>query len=238
VIYSALRSPLLRLLRAPTGAPDAPAGSHDSVRIHRASPRFLTYRLVGFWLVAAFIALMLMIGGVVTVVEQELGPLLLVVGIALVAAFVFALSYIALRVDYDLRYYVITDRSLRVREGAWRVTEKTISYANVQNLHVQQGPLQRAFNISNLRVETAGGGASSAKGEGMTNNHLVQVAGIENAAEMRDRILEHLRRFGHGSGLGDDDDERRDALAAPGVLDALREVRASAAALRAAAEPA
>ena len=48
--------------------------------------------------------------------------------VALVALPLLLVVWFLLRVDYDLRYYVVTDRSLRVREGAWNVREMTITY--------------------------------------------------------------------------------------------------------------
>ena len=46
-----------------------------------------------------------------------------------VAAPPLGLAYFLIHLDYDLRYYVVTDRSARVREGAWTVHELTLSYA-------------------------------------------------------------------------------------------------------------
>ena len=45
------------------------------------------------------------------------------------------------RVDFELRHYLVGDRSLRVAQGAWTREEVTLSYANVQNIEVNQGPL-------------------------------------------------------------------------------------------------
>jgi len=50
MIYAASRSLLLCLMKVPTAPPEAPAGSHASVEIFRASPRFLGYRLTLFWM--------------------------------------------------------------------------------------------------------------------------------------------------------------------------------------------
>ena len=43
--------------------------------------------------------------------------------------------------------------------------ETTISFENVQNVEVRQGPLQRYFGIADVVVQTAGGGARHSKGE-------------------------------------------------------------------------
>jgi hypothetical protein len=139
---------------------------------------------------------------------------------------------------------VVTDRSLRVREGAWVFKEMTLTYANVQNVQILQGPLQRMFGIQDLRVDTAGGGGGM-KHEGHgAMGHSVTLAGLENAREVRDLILSYVKLAGGGSGLGDLDDRETHARApssatssasAP-VVEALRALRGSAQALRLSAE--
>ena len=147
--------------------------------------------------------------------------------------------YFAVRIDYDMRYYIVTDRSVRVREGAFIVKEKTLSYANIQNIKVVQGPLMRFFGISHLQVDTAGGegGGDEQKKHG-DNLHQVRLAGIENAPEVRDLIQGHLRRWGAGAGLGDPDDADRRraaqvaATTSTALRDALRELKQATGALR------
>jgi len=207
-MYTPLRDALLRLLRAPTEPPDAPAGSHASVEVHRASPRYLTYRLVFLGVLAAVAALGLVVAVLASTLAGSLPGLLVVLLLFVPVAALLAIAYFAVRVDYELRYYIVTDRSLRVREGAIIVREMTVTHANVQNIRVVQGPLLRAFRIWNLEVDTAGGSSGGAEGEGR-GSHRLRMAGIEDAHAVRDRILEHLRRRGHGTGLGDPDEDER-----------------------------
>ena len=43
-----------------------------------------------------------------------------------------------------------------------KVREMTVTFANIQNAPVNQGPIQRALGIADLQVETAGGGVAHA----------------------------------------------------------------------------
>ncbi len=246
-MYAAARGALLRLLKAPQEAPEPPAGSHASVRVFRASPRFLTYRLLGVSILCAFLLAVWIAAGIAFAAGGK--PLLLLFLIPLGALFglIAAAVYVGVRIDYELRYYIVTDRSIRIREGAFVLQEKTLTHANVQNLNVVQGPLQRLFGIKSLAVDTAGGGGgrTDAHGHKLSNPHRFELAGIENALEVRDLVLDHLRHRARDSGLGDPDDPggRRPRAAgmetlapAPAVLAALRAVRDEAAALRRAAE--
>jgi uncharacterized membrane protein YdbT with pleckstrin-like domain len=235
-MYTPLKRAMLAVFRAPGEAPEPPSGAHDSVRVLRASPRFLTYRMlpVGCAGLALGIAFLGTLIGVL--VSGEPAALLAPAAIVVLGAPAVLLAWFCARVDWELRYYVLTDRSVRVREGAWLVEERTITFANVQNVRVEQGPLQRLLGFSNVRVDTAGGGSSTdSPKHGGASAHGVVLAGIENAAEIRDLVLEHLRRRGRGAGLGDADDERRARAPLAAHADALREVAAEAAALRRAA---
>lgn len=236
-MYAGLRSLALALLKCPAELPHPPAGDHASVRVFRASPRFLTYGLVKLALGMALAWIGLAVGFVAALVEGEAVAAILVAcafGALLAVTF---LSYFVLCIDYELRTYVVTDRSIRVREGAWTIREMTLTHANVQNLRVEQGPIMRWLGIAHLVIDTAGGGAARGKHAG-ESGHKVKLEGIENAAEVRDLVLEHLRRRGGGAGLGDlDDGPGRKGEGVPrGVVAALRDVRDAAAGLRGAAE--
>src|SRR6185436_6721220 len=124
---------------------------------------------------------------------------------AIVFAFLL-LAWFCLRIEYDLRTYVVTDRSLRVREGAWIFKEMTLTYANVQNVQVLQGPLQRLFRIEDPRVDPAGGGGMGKGERPGSSGHSLTLAGLDNARAVRDLILSFVKTQSRGSGLGDLDD--------------------------------
>ncbi len=126
--------------------------------------------------------------------------------------FLFAqapLTYAMVQLDYEMRWYIVTDRSLRIREGIVSVREMTVTFANVQNLTIQQGPIQRLLGISDLCVRTAGGGSGDKDNEqddkDADSMHVGYLRGVDDAREIRDTILTRLRR-GKGAGLGDPDD--------------------------------
>ena len=231
-MYRLLKGLALRLMKTPADAPEPPAGSHASVQVFRASPKYLTYRLLGYWIVVGllWIGWWILVG--VAVVEGDEEP---AIAAAIAAPLLLTgqfIAYFVVRIDYDMRYYIVTDRALRVREGAVIVKEMTITHANVQNMRVVQGPLLRLFGIWNLKVDTAGGGgASGPHGESNSSSHSIQMAGIENAHEVRDVILSHLRKHGGGTGLGDLDEPARRTVASPELLAILGEVRDASAAL-------
>jgi len=56
--------------------------------------------------------------------------------------------------------YVVTDNSFRLNRGVFQKSERTIPLDHVQSVDTVQGVIQRAFGVYEVRIETAGGGAS------------------------------------------------------------------------------
>ncbi|MCP3964685.1 MAG: PH domain-containing protein [bacterium] len=233
-----------RLLKVPP-EPEAPVGAPGSLRVFRAAPGFFSYRLLGWILRQAVLLLgvVALVGSRLFVEAGSIGNLRGILEGLAVAGFLsqMAFSFLMVSLDYQYRWYIVTDRSLRIREGLIRVRERTMTFSNIQNVSVRQGPLQRAFGISDLEVRTAGGGGGSGPGEqqkGLAENlHLGYFRGVDNPAEIRDTILSHLRRL-RSAGLGDPDEVEAvppevDELAGAGeLLAAGEQVLSEARALR------
>ena len=126
-------------------------------------------------------------------------------------------TYALRRLDYELRWYIVTDRSLRIRTGLVRLQESTMSFANIQQVEVKQDPIQRLLKLADVHVQSAGGGGGQqahGKGEMHDSLHTGIFHSVDNANEIRDLILERLRRF-RQAGLGDPDDLHDHAAPSP-----------------------
>jgi membrane protein YdbS with pleckstrin-like domain len=123
----------------------------------------------------------------------------------IVYLFQIPVTYAARRLDYELRWYMVTDRSLRLRSGIWKISESTMSFANIQQVVVLQGPLQRWLSLADVEVKSAGGGTVHPKNK-EDDMHTGIFHCVTNAPEIRDLILERLRQF-RASGLGDPDEK-------------------------------
>jgi membrane protein YdbS with pleckstrin-like domain len=240
---------LCRYLKVPP-EPATPAGEPGSVRTFRAARGFFYYRLLHWGLSQAGATLGLVVGFSflrfvpdVTVLRFPLATILEVFEILAVVGFVLQLPLgpLLVRMDYEMRWYIVTDRSLRIREGILRVREQTMTFRNIQNLSIQQGPIQRLFGIEDLKVRTAGGG-ESARGEHgehstLENMHEGYFRGVQDAGAIRDAILVNLKAQ-RDAGLGDPEGESTAArnCASPEDLSALLQaahcLRDEAAALR------
>jgi membrane protein YdbS with pleckstrin-like domain len=234
-VYRGVWAVLARFFKVPEEPPTLKPAAGEPVRSFRPSPSFLSYLKFWFWigLPAMDVAL-----GVIWLVLLFERPL---VALALAPLFVVAmvapdiLAYVALHLRYDTTWYVMTDRSLRIRRGIWLLRETTVTFENVQNVELRQGPLQRHFGIADLVVQTAGGGSARPE-KGQTNPHESILEGLADARPIRDAILSRVRRS-RRAGLGDEHPDERDRRSGPAWppahVEALREIRDEVAALAA-----
>jgi uncharacterized membrane protein YdbT with pleckstrin-like domain len=245
-MYKAYRQWCERLLRIPP-IPEPPPGDETSTRLFQAAPNYYKYLLVT-WVVRTAIAL-------VVLVPMEILPLIAPItqkferslrlpemfsfrAPVLILVLVFAQRLFALallRLDFEKRWYLVTNRSLRLREGVVQLREMTITFANIQNISISQGPIQRLLGIADLRVDTAGGGAQKKEKGGEENIHGVRFRGVNNADEIRELINTRLREL-KDSGLGDTDDQPHPVAFSPApnhtLAEPLREILAEATRLR------
>lgn len=201
---------LLALLRVPP-EPQPPAGLTASVRVFRASRNFYRLNLLK-WGLGQIGALIGVISYFALDLKVQYGPhfqsLFGIIELIGMAGWVVQLpfTFLLIRFDYEMRWYIVTDRSLRIRHGLIQVREMTMTFANIQQLTIHQGPLQRLLGISDLRVRTAGGGADESDGSGARpSTHLGYFRGVDHAETIRDLIVERLRKY-RDAGLGDPDD--------------------------------
>jgi len=237
------------ILRIPPD-PEAPPGDESTARVFRATPAyfrllFIKWALSNVFLIFVFFA-SFGISAIVALINLQRQPgagvAVAIIGVFLslvTLLFLFqALFRLAvMRLEYEKRWYVVTDRSLRVREGVVIVREMTVSFANIQDVAVTQGPIERILKLSNVRVTTAGGGGHAQGKQPGQNLHQAWFRGIDNAEEVRSLILQRLRAL-KDSGLGDKEEQmlHEPAPSNESVLDALRSVLTEARSLRAVVE--
>lgn len=237
---SGLERWLVGVMKVPE-APEAPDGSPDSIRVFRAGRNYY------LWSVIMWACVVLPAGAVVTSTSiplivalrraPEWGKIAAVAALALMWGAYLAAAAITLlsrRLNYALRWYIVTDRSLRIRAGIFQMSELTMTYSNVQEIRVASGPLQLLLGIADVEVQAAGGGGDDAHGSG----HIGRFSGVAHAPEIRDLIVDRLRHY-RDSGLGEaihvtTPQPASDLAAANNVLD---EARALRAALETAPEP-
>lgn len=61
------------------------------------------------------------------------------------------------RIRYERYRYIIDSANIRVREGIFWIKETIIPMERLHKIQVSQGPIDRMFGLSSVRVTTAGG---------------------------------------------------------------------------------
>jgi len=203
---------LLDVLRVPQ-EPRLPVGEPGSARVFRAGANFWRLRVVewsakqaavlfGF---ASFMAVAHWAPHAIPYL-----PLVRTVETMLLGFWLLQLpiTFAILHLDYRLRWYIVTDRAARLREGIVRLREMTFTLANVQDIRIRQGPLQRALGLADLELRTAGGSEALPGAHGRNageNLHLARFRGVANAEAIRDLVVDRMKKA-RGAGLGDPDD--------------------------------
>ena len=235
-VYRGVWAVLARFFKVPEKPPALLAIGGEAIQSFRPSPRFLDYLKLQFWILLLLIDGALAVAWLVILLRKPLVAILLGPVFLVIMVLPDIVAYVALRLRYDTTWYVMSGRSLRIRRGIWIIRETTITFENVQNIEMKQGPLQRYFGIADLTVQTAGGGGAQAS-EGQTNPHVGLIEGVADAKEIRDVIMTRVRRS-RRAGLGDESPEEkrggaRGAHWTPDHVEALRGVRDEIVALRA-----
>lgn len=237
-VYTGVWALLSEWFRVPRAAPELPTRAASDVRRLRPAEGYLRYVKFWFWLLLVPMDLVILIPWIIITTKHPIAGALLAVP-ALALAFIPDIAvYVGIHLKYDTTWYVLSDRSMRLRRGVWAIHETTITYENIQNVSLDQGPLQRYFGIANVMVHTAGGGSAGPHGGAAGGGHIGLIEGIDNAAEIRDLIMERVRAS-RSAGLGDDRMAHAASVPAgraswtPAHLQALRAIRDEARAIRA-----
>ena len=219
---------VLRLARVPA-QPHVPEGAQESVRVFNAGRNYFALRLILWGLGNAAAALGLVVAAGLSFI-LSLPPLVRTIWLAAEAGVVGVLvasipiTYFLQRLNYEMRWYIVTDRSLRIRSGVVWLQEMTMTFANIQEIHVNANPIERWLGLANVEVRSAGGGGSDEHGA-RSSGHVGTFAGVDNAEAIRDLLVERLRVY-RDSGLGEKTVEAREPLALSAAREVLQETRA------------
>jgi uncharacterized membrane protein YdbT with pleckstrin-like domain len=234
--FSPLERRIIKWLKIPS-EPEVPEGTAGSVQVFRAGENYYTWLVIVWAAGAVFsgLGLLLLTFAIGREVEREVRPVEAVVLTILALAWIVWLgvatvTFISRRINFRLRWYVVTDRSLRIRNGVFAIKELTMTYRNVQEIRVTAGLLENAMGLATVEVHAAGGGGGGSKQGGA--GHVGKLAGLANANEIRDLIIERLRQY-RDAGLGDPlpaaaaarHDDAATVAAARAVLEEVRALR-------------
>lgn len=216
----------------------APSLGDAEARAFKPDLGLVRYQKLWFWIVLTIFDGVLTIAFAAICIASPIAGVILFVPYLIVAILPDIIAYIAIHLRYDTTWYVLSSRAMRIRRGIWSIHETTITYENIQNVDVRQGPIERAFGISTLVVRTAGGGEVTDQGGAATAGaHVGLLQGIAEPKELRDQIMRKAAAS-RSAGLGDERADTalgrrtRGAVWSPTHIAVLREMRDIAVSLR------
>ncbi len=205
-IYEGVWGVLTSVFCVPRHAPDLPTIDAEQISSRKPSTRYISYLTFQLLLLLVVIAVPSVGGSIALAVAESQWFFAGTIAIVIVLLSIAVISYLAIHLRYDTTWYVFSDRSMRLRRGIWVIHESTITFENIQNVKVMQGPLQRWFGIADVVVETAGGGGSSQESGGGYGSHAGVIEGVAEASQIRDAIMNRAN-LSQTTGLGDESDE-------------------------------
>ncbi|MCJ8329022.1 MAG: PH domain-containing protein [Lentisphaeria bacterium] len=202
-MYKYLKKFYLGLLKVPDEASD-PMGNVDSLIVFRASMKYFKFSLIIMIIsrVVIFIILLVIEISIFSASKGMMVPLLFFILFLVLFTYSAVSGYVFLRLRYEMHWYKVSDRSMRIRQGIYTVREMTLTFANIQNISITKGPIQRMLGIGTLKVQTAGGGGGAtqqAKGGHLIDMHTGYFRNIDDPESVRDMLLERLKNYKDGN---------------------------------------
>lgn len=201
--YRGIWSVLSDWFCVPHQPPTLPSSDPAVVHAFKPSENYLRYLKLFFWIGCVLIDLALAACWLGIAIASPLLGVLITPLMLAVMILPDIVAYVAIHLRYDTTWYVLSDRSMRIRRGIWIIHETTITFENIQNVRLSQGPIERYFGFANLTVETAGGGSAHAEGGATNAAHHGVMTGIANAEQLRDQIMIKIQKC-RSAGLGDE----------------------------------
>lgn len=111
-----------------------------------------------------------------------------IAGILLVPFWLLGLGQWLSRKFFHTLECELTTKNLRFSKGLVFHIEKTVPLENIQDLSFYGGPVLRAFGLTLIRIETAGGG-------GKHSNNIMSMPGVNNADDFKLAILNQREKI-------------------------------------------
>ncbi len=139
---------------------------------------------------AIFFFVLLMGIGVFSLTIGSSRGQMLVKGLLLLWLIWAAFSFILVKKGYDIRGYILREKDIIHRRGVIFKSLTTIPFNRVQHCEINQGPIQRLFNLHTLQIFTAGGSNSDLSIPGLLGETAQQIKEfIIKKTELKEAIV-------------------------------------------------
>lgn len=140
----------------------------ETRKFPRHPVRYRTYRNFSATLVWS-VPVLVYIGFVIF----DFGPWAYIAGGAL--AVLLLLNFFGINIGFYRRSYALSEKDLTYKKGWIFYSTTTIPFNRIQHTEVSQGPLERRYDLSTLKVYTAGGSTSDMAIPGLEEEEAKQL---------------------------------------------------------------
>ncbi len=106
---------------------------------------------------------------------------------------------------YFARYrYTLGTEGILIQRGVWWKYKRTIPYARIQHISVDQGPIEQVFHLYRVNSYTAGSGSmgGASAGSAITGPEG-QILGVRDPEPLKEEILGRVMQSRMGDGVND-----------------------------------
>ena len=155
------------------------------------------------WLLIAISTLIAWYYTPVSIPERDVSLWVLMIA-TIIFLSLFIIYNIWILLYYPRYRYVLGKEGILINRGVWWKYRRTIPYARIQHISIDQGPIEQIFRIYRVNSYTAGtgsaGGASA--GKGITGPEG-QILGIRNPEPLKEEIMKRVMQSRLGDGVND-----------------------------------
>jgi membrane protein YdbS with pleckstrin-like domain len=135
--------------------------------------------------------------------ERLIVTWVLLVGVVFILV-LFALYNIWISMYFKRYSYALCSEGLLINRGIWWKYKRTIPYARIQHISIDQGPIEQIFKIYRVNSYTAGTGSTGGSSAGNPiSGPEGQILGVKQPDQLRNDILKHVMQSRIGDGLAD-----------------------------------
>ncbi len=109
------------------------------------------------------------------------------IGIAIIMIILLLNTFLYPIIEYKQWKYLITDDKVDFTEGIYSTSRIIIPIIRIQHIKVEQGPINRIFNLANIQIVTAGG------------SHIIPNIEMEKAEEISEYLKNKIRKKVEGN---------------------------------------
>lgn len=105
---------------------------------------------------------------------------------------------------YNRYRYALGKEGILINRGIWWKYRRTVPYARVQHLSIDQGPIEQIFGIYRVNSYTAGtGSAGGASAGSRITGPEGQILGVRTPEPLKEEILKRVMQSRLGDGVSD-----------------------------------